>query len=904
MKKNYCPAVQDLICFAGKLLIAILLLTSTVTAHAQQKQITGQLKSTSGEAIADASVLLTNNQGLVLKFCTSDVNGKYLLMLPDSANIGSLLVEVNHLSYKKIRQPLTEGRSVYNFALEKKVAELTEVKVHSRPLIERTGDTLSFNVASFSKPEDRTIGDVLKHMPGISVSEKGEISYNGQPIANLYIHGDDLMDGRYTLAPKAISKDMIKNVEVIKNFQPIKMLKNKVPSDLVAMNLVLKNENSLKLSGQAMLGAGLPHQYDAALNTMMFNKKFKMLNVVKANNSGIDYNDDLIQAGANTFLSNMDNSRPDPLLSSGTVSAPNLPRKNYYLNRSGSINANNLVNTKNEWQLRSNIQAFADRNTLNYNSIVNTYLSGDTICYNEDQDLVSKPWLVNTSLTATANKDHYYLNDNLRFNISGNNNNSYMNFNGNMFAQQLQEHNYDLSNLLDWKPGIKNKGFMEVKWYVNYYNSPQNLYVGTGLNSDILNEGKPYLAADQSAKTPTFFSNAMVSYNILNNGFRRAFEAGMINERQTLLSALYLTQTDNTVTDYKGDAGNDLYWHRDRVYFSSSIEIKKKKWNAGVAVPLLWQSINYYQNAYSLDNKQNRFFLNPVAQFRFFPNAEDALSIKYSYKNNMGNISGIYRGAILATYRSLNANDADLQEQNTSGTGIKYSFQRSVLMLFANAGINYNKITSNTIRSSILTNNVQRTVLLPYENDQSAISANADISKYLFILKTTASLRTTFTRSYYNQFINNEKLPYTNDAFTLTAGIDTRLFKVVNCNYTGTGIWTAGRERDKDGAAASKVQRFDQNITVTYTLFKDLFLNLKGRHLYSTQANTADISYFFMDANVRYKMVKWHTDLEFDITNLANVKDYKTFQLNANQFSVNSYQLRGRMAILRATFNL
>jgi hypothetical protein len=82
---------------------------------------------------------------------------------------------------------------------------------------------------------------------------------------------------------------MIKNVEVIQHHQPIKMLQNKKPTDAVAINLVLKDENSLKLSGQAMVGAGLPEQYDAALNTMTFNKKFKMLNVLKANNSGIDY---------------------------------------------------------------------------------------------------------------------------------------------------------------------------------------------------------------------------------------------------------------------------------------------------------------------------------------------------------------------------------------------------------------------------------------------------------------------------------------------------------------------------------------------------------------------------------------------------------------------------------------
>ncbi len=214
----------------------------------------------------------------------------------------------------------------------KKATELPQVEVRSKPIIDRSGDTLRYNVNSFSNPEDRSIGDVLKHMPGISVGDNGGIFYNGQAISNLYIHGDDLMDGNYGLAPRVISKDMIKSVEVIQHHQPIKILQNKVPTDAVAINLVLKDENSVKLAGQAMLGAGLPEQYDAALNTMLFNKQIKMLNVIKANNSGIDYTDEFARPDGSTG-GDPGNSKPASLLSVGGPT-PNLPHKQYYFNRS------------------------------------------------------------------------------------------------------------------------------------------------------------------------------------------------------------------------------------------------------------------------------------------------------------------------------------------------------------------------------------------------------------------------------------------------------------------------------------------------------------------------------------------------------------------------------------------
>lgn len=889
------------------ILIILLLLAKMMLAYAQQKQITGILKSTTGEVIVYASVLLKNSQGLVLSFSNSDENGRYVLNLPDSAQRASLILEVNHLSYKKMQQSVIEGKNVYDFLLEKKITELPEVQVKSRPVIEAKGDTLSFNVASFSRQEDRTIGDVLRHMPGVAVAENGQISYNGKAISNLYIQGDDLMDGSYGLAPRVISKEMIKSVEIIHNHQPVKVLKDKVLTDNVAMNFVLKDENSLKLSGQAMLGGGLPEQFDAALNTMTFNKKFKMLNVLKANNSGIDYNDDFTRFGTTSFLNDIGNSRPAPLLFAGTAGKPDLPRRNYYFNRSGALNANNLVNTKGGWQLRSNVQVFLDRNTLDYNGRVDNYLSGDTIHYNERQQSVSKPFLVNTSLTATANKESYYLNNNFRFNLSGDDKRSYMDFNNNAFGQDLHERTYDLSNDFNWTPALKNKDIVEVKWYINYYNNPQRLYIGSGLNSDILNEGQPYAAIDQHAKTPTLFSNATVAYRITSHLIRHYYELGVVNEQQKLNSRLLLTQPDDQVTDYKADAGNDLRWQRNRVYINSSYEIKKNNWDASLSVPMRWQSIHYYQDTYTLNRRQNQFFINPSARIRLFLNAEDYLVANYNYNNNVGNISGVYRGAILTNYRSLFANDADLQERNIAGFGLTYNFQRSVNMLFANAGINYNRVKANSILSMVLTDNVQRTVLLPYENDQSTFSATTGISKYIFALKTTTSLKAIFSRSRYSQLINSQLFPFNNDALTLTGSIDSKLFGVVSFNYNGIGMWNASRQRSKGNTGdnlSNKVKRFDQNAVIGYSPRSNLFLNIKGRHIYSTQANVADISYFFLDANIRYKLIKQRMDLELDVTNLANVKNYEVFNLNSNLFAVNSYAIRGRMAIIRVTFNL
>ncbi len=891
----------------GLLLIVVISFIS-IGSYAQKTPINGVLKSPSAGVVAFASVILKNPQGRIIGFSISNNEGKYTILLPDSVHRNSLVIEVNCLGYKRMQQPLVDGKNTYHFFMEETIVELKEVQVNSKPLVKSNNDTLSYNITAFLRKGDRSIGDVIKHMPGISVAENGEIAYNGKKIFNLYIHGDDLMDGRYGLATKAITPDMIKSVDVMQHFQPIKVLKNKVFTDDVAMNLVLKDENSLQLAGQAMLGGGFPQQLDAALNAMIFNKTLKMLNSLKGNNSGIDYQGDFNQYNFSDFLSSVDNTHPKALLSDGTAGNPDIPRQNYYLNNSGVLNANNLYNTMDSLQLKSNIQFFIDRNTFNYGAKVDNYLPADTIQYNELQNALRKPFLLNTSLTAMRNKTSYYLRNNIRFNFSGYNNDSYMYFNGNAFNQRLSARTYDFSNDIELIPAMRSRDIINLKWYVNYYNTPQHLTVGSGLNSDILNNSLPYTAISQYAATPGFLSNLSAYYSVINGHLiTQTYQVGMINEWQKLNSDLHLTQPDGSVSAYKGDVGNALLWQRNKAYVNTSYSLKKDDWQASLSVPLFWQLIHYYQDAYALNSKNHRFFLNPSANIKFFINAEDYLLANYRYNNSMGNIAGVYRGLILTNYRSLYVNDAELQEQYSSGLDITYNFQRNIIMLFINAGLNLRKVTANSILSSILTNNVQRTVLLPYENDQSSFTANAGISKYIFALNTTASLKAIWRRSRYNQLINGNTFPFANDVLNLNVNIGGKFLEDYTFNYTGNGAWYKSRQTNMNGTGLkleNRVKRFDQNISLGYSPIGNLFLNVKGRHIYSTQANISDINYLFLDINIRYKLRRLRTDLEFDITNLFNIKEYKILSLSSNQFSGNSYDIRGRMAMVRVTFNL
>jgi hypothetical protein len=573
------------------------LLFAVTIANAQQVQLSGVVKNHSGKAVAQISVMLKNNSGQVIAYDYSNNDGKYALVFSDTLQHDALVIEVNWLGYKKVTKPFVNNVFTYDFALEESVIELKEVTVKTKAVIRSSGDTLSYDVSSFSRKEDRSIGDVMRHLPGIAVDDDGRISFNGKQISNLYIHNDDLMDGRYGLATKVITKEMIKTIDVMQNHQPIRVLQNKIQSDDVAINLVLKDENSLKLSGQASIGAGFPQQYDGELNGMVFNKRFKTLNSIKANNTGTDYRPDFQQFNLQHLLNAVENTRPDALLSEGIAGDPDIPRKNYYLNRSMVLNVNNLYNTNDTLQFKTNIQLFFDRNTFDYNSRAEYYLPGDTVHYNTTQYALRKPFLLNTSVTAMINKEKFYLNENFRFNFSGYDNSSNLRFNGNTFSQRLFSRTYDISNDLEYTPAVKLQNIINVRWYINFYNSPQQLYINSGIDSAVLNGGSSYAAVEQDAKTPSFINNISAYYSIGNKKLvRKTYQVGMVNEWQQLNSSIMLTQLNNSKSYYTGDAGNALLWQRNKLYVNANYYAEKEYWRADLSLPISLKQVSFSQN--------------------------------------------------------------------------------------------------------------------------------------------------------------------------------------------------------------------------------------------------------------------------------------------------------------------
>ncbi len=884
-----------------KLFIQFWLLSLCCLCSQAQQVFTGTVKDLQNNPVAGATIMLKNGQGLILKYALSDNRGKYRFSVADSVNLQPLFIEMKHISYKPVSFSIQKGKYVYDFIVEEQAQELDQVIVRQPPISQR-GDTTRYNVAAFAQEEDRSIADVIKRMPGIDVDESGKISFNGKEIANLYIQGDDLMDGRYGAATKTIRKEMIENVDLIQNHQPIEVLRNKKLSDAVSMNLVLKDENSLAMSGEAMAGAGLPEQYTFHLNTVLLNEKIKTLNTLKANNSGEDYRNEINRMGG--MIQNALSSSNSNLLSAGTVGSPNIPRRNYYLNRSGLANINYLFKNEKNIQFRTNIQAFTDRQTLTYNNHTTLYTATDTIRYTELQDIKQSPWLLNGSFSIMANKKNYFFNNRLSVIVEGGDEKNYLATHESSFEQNLYHRYVSIGNALHYTPALKGRNIIELSWSFNYSRQPEHLLIDEGLHEDILHNNIPYAAIQQKTRVPVLQNFLSANYLIHKEGFRQQYSMTFLQEDKQLNSVLELKQTNDQWIAYTGDAGNMLQWNRYRAVLTADYSwVRTNVYEVSVTIPVTIQSIHYAQQEYSLDEKQQRWWLAPSLNLKWHVASEDFLSLSYGYSNTIADMNSVYRGLILTNYRSLQANDAGLQEIQAHQAAIRYNYQRASKMLFLNGGVVFSKSSVNSLLSSVLNDNIQQTILLPVSNTRENVQFNLGASKYFYFLRSTISFKTAYNDSRMQQLVNDEMIPVKFHTLTGSLGWESRLFNRLNFNYTGNMSYNTMRQ-DLKTSTTTNMYRIDQQFNISFSLLKMFLFQVQLRNIYSQNKGGTDIQYWFTDAKIRHTLKKLNADIELDCTNLANINTYELFRVNAGISSVSSYNIRGRMALLKFTFNL
>ncbi|WDF68629.1 carboxypeptidase-like regulatory domain-containing protein [Sphingobacterium oryzagri] len=885
-----------------RFLLSLLCFCCCAFVSAQQQLVSGKLiDKQSGLPIAAASITIKSSAGKIVAFKATDAKGLFQISIVAEQTDYNL--EINHLGYKKYALPLRDATDNLTIALEPQAILLEDVEVKSKPMIRRIGDTLAYDVGSFAREEDRSIGDVLKRLPGIEVSDAGQIKYQGKEISNFYIDGDDLLSDRYALGTRTIPHKMVKDIQVLNNHEHLKVLKNKRFTDQVAINLVIKEDAKLKMTGEAKIGVGLPKQYDSELNNMLFNKKYKMLNVLNGNNVGNDLSNELIGYNRENTLARLGTMPINNLLSLGTVENPPLAKQHYFINNSGSLNTNNLFNLGNHWQLKSNIQAVYNQSTQQFNGQTDFFTNEEVISFTESQAMETKEFLAAIRLSANQNLDKKYISNAFSFEYEKEDALANIRSNGQAIAVGKQHQIRGFSNQLDYVPELANKNILQINWFVNYGSKPQALSLSPGVFPAVFNNNLPYQTTEQVVDVPNFYSKLSSGYRVPKGKINQYYGVSVSLEDQRLRSNIALLDSGMQQAPLLDSTSNAMHWLRSLYSIHTEYSWKKNRLEMALSLPLSFQRTTFSDPTYLLHEAQNKWLFLPSFRLKYRAWREDDLDFSYNFTNNFGNIQDVYRGIIIRNYRSLSQNTADINESSMHAFSLNYRFNRTVKMLFSNIGLSYSKTQREAILAQQISNNISQTILSPIPNDVHAYALQMGIDKYIFPLAGTLKLNASMTYTTFEQLFNDVMLPFQGMTYMLRPQMEIKIWRMLNLSYSSTLEWSNARQRNQPELGNS-VFNLAQNISLPLSIFKGAYIRLTGRHLHTRQPAMQDFNYFFADASARYRVAKWKTDVELNLTNLANIKTFQTYTISSNQQSQNNYALRGRMAVLKVVFAL
>lgn len=168
----------------SRFVIYVLFLAVAVSAAAQVNVTANVIEKERNEPIVGASVIVKGADGKIKKFASSKSDGGFSITMP---SVNGCRLEVAMMGFAKQSIHLDSVSFPITVYMESGTTLLKEVTVKADRIREQ-GDTITYNVGSFAQQQDRSIGDVLKRMPGIDVANNGKIQYQGEDINKLYIH--------------------------------------------------------------------------------------------------------------------------------------------------------------------------------------------------------------------------------------------------------------------------------------------------------------------------------------------------------------------------------------------------------------------------------------------------------------------------------------------------------------------------------------------------------------------------------------------------------------------------------------------------------------------------------------------------------------------------------------------
>ena len=852
----------------NRLLAYMLFLIVAVSAVAQVNVSGTVVDKDSNEPLTGASVIVKGADGKIKKYATSKGDGGFAMSLP---SVAGCRLEVSMMSFAKKTIPLDSVSFPLTVLLEPGTTLLKEVTVKADRIREQ-GDTITYNVGSFAQQQDRSIGDVLKRMPGINVEQSGKIQYQGEDINKFYIEGSDLLGGKYGIATNGISHEDVGAVEVMENHQPMQVLSGISFSDKAAINLKLKNKAKATWSFHGDAGGGYSWQPDGAiwdgeLFAMAVMPNFQNITTLKTNNIGED-----LSAQATDFFASRRGTDLSRYVGLSLPGVPNLSRKRTLFNRSALVSTNAL------WKLgrgefKTQIDYSFNRITAEAANVTTYFLNDGNRVVIEDRNGVDRTHSLSGKFIYELNQKTAFINNTLKTNIDWDD--VQLGVTGSLPNDQTASlPDYYVGNDFKIIKRFNGKHLVTFISKNEWESLPQTLSVS-------INDG----TMRQHVKDHAFYTHESAAYAFSVKGITISLEGGVKGYFRSLN-----TELPDMPEEIPGETTNVLNTNYFTVYATPKFEYWVKRVNFTLNAPV---SFAHYTFDKALANRSEAYF-SPSLSMNWKPNNRFEMSVSGGTGRSPMDLNMIQPGYVMTNYRSFQRGVDDFYNSSSQRVSGRLSYKHTRRGLFANAFVMQSWSHNPYTLAQQLYGDYVVYSYTSAKSDGQMLMASGNIGKTLDFMRGSANINGSFSRNESHLVSENSSVNSVGTSWSAGAKINGSPLRWLSFDYRFE--WASSR-MSMNGINASWLCNMENELLLNIMPHRKWEWHISGEHYRNELTSDQFKNVFLLDTKLIYKLNK-RLELSASLNNIFNQRTYNYTTYNQLTSFESQRRLRGRELLI------
>lgn len=259
--------------------------TVSFSVNAQQT-IKGNIHNSKKEPIAFATVTIHTDSlasSTFKDYAISDVSGHFTITTENAIANDWLIIKC--IGYKKASYKLTDLSKFISIEMEDDVQTLEEVTVKAAYSgVKFSNDTILFDIDHFRTGTEDNVGEVLKRMPGVEVSETGKVSYAGKDVNKILIDGKDMFSSGNNMIINNLSASSMSGAEILTDYKSNSITNTFSNQETMALNI--KTSGNKKFSGNVEANGGYKDKYQGKSTLLYLDNKFSFTSILSTNNIG------------------------------------------------------------------------------------------------------------------------------------------------------------------------------------------------------------------------------------------------------------------------------------------------------------------------------------------------------------------------------------------------------------------------------------------------------------------------------------------------------------------------------------------------------------------------------------------------------------------------------------------